>query len=107
MEAIFFKRSDLIQFDPWIKVFEELRDEYQQFPSEEIEGRVIFNMIMAQGQRKIQDPIIRLYVDRAFSLLSTPFCSSYNLILYVFLYSSNYINVLVLRHSQVSTSHIS
>lgn len=72
VQAIFFEMKEVIAFDPWIKVIDDLMTEYREFPGKEIEGQVVVSMLIALQHRQMQHPHINAWIDRALLLLSGP-----------------------------------
>ena len=55
-------------FDPWLALFDTLRREFPEFPSEEIEARVANSMLLAVTWRRPQHPDAESWAERAFEL---------------------------------------
>lgn len=71
VDAIFYCRDTFEQIDRWISILYELRAEYKDFPSEEIEARVTISMLNALRLRQPQHPDYEAWSERALSLVQT------------------------------------
>jgi len=67
VDAIFYS-WEFKKFDKWFQVFEKLMQDFEKFPSKEIEGRVASSMYAALVYRKPQHPEIETWAERALSL---------------------------------------
>ena len=66
-DAIFFA-WEFKQFDKWFQVFEELMQEFEKYPTKEIEGRVALSMATALMVRQPQHPEVETWTKRALVL---------------------------------------
>ena len=68
VDSITLGFEDFKPLDHWILVFEELKHHFKDFPSEEVEVRVVYSMLTAMLYRQPQHPEIEVWRDRAFAL---------------------------------------
>ena len=68
LDSISHSFSAFMQFDRWIPTFFELLSEYREFPSKDIEARVVNSMLYAFMLRQPQHPDYETWAERALSL---------------------------------------
>ncbi len=66
IDSIFFA-WEFKQLDKWFQVLEKLMNNFNTFPSKEIEGRVASRMFAALVYRKPQHPEVEIWAERALS----------------------------------------
>jgi DNA-binding SARP family transcriptional activator len=67
VDAIFYA-WEFNKLDKWFQAFEELMQDFEKFPSKEIEGRVALSMTTALMVRQPQHPKVETWTERALSL---------------------------------------
>lgn len=67
IETIVFSRSNLTLLDQWIDEFEQLRKQYPEFSSQEIELQAAYGIFIALMFHKPQDPELPLWADKVMS----------------------------------------
>jgi ATP/maltotriose-dependent transcriptional regulator MalT/DNA-binding SARP family transcriptional activator len=68
LDSISHSFSAFQRFDQWISIFYELLSEYKEFPSKEIEARVINSMLYAFMLRQPQHPDYETWSERALAI---------------------------------------
>jgi len=68
LDSISHSFSAFQRFDQWISIFYELLSEYKEFPSKEIEARVISSMLYAFMLRQPQHPDYETWSERALAI---------------------------------------
>ena len=68
LDSISHSFSAFQRFDQWISIFYELLSEYKEFPSKEIEARVINSMLYAFMLRQPQHPDYETWSERAIAI---------------------------------------
>jgi len=66
--SIAYESVSATLFDPWLSLFDTLRREFPEFPSEDIEARVANSMLLAVAWRQPQHPDAESWAQRAFEL---------------------------------------
>jgi LuxR family maltose regulon positive regulatory protein len=69
IESIWFGQEDFKPLDRWISAFERLKDDFERFPSKEIQARVTSSMFIALTVRQPDHPEIEKWADLALASL--------------------------------------